>query len=339
MIPTFAVHNSSQNPKKVASIPFILFIAKKSLTMPHANLKVLLSISIVFIFALTGLGQKVKNVPKAFKALSSEPEIFLIENEIAIPTEGGHLQGVQLIIIDGQDKLLISGSSRTEAYILQTDLLTQKTEELITLMSDPFRHAGGFQVSEPYLAVGIEDNYTKTVSKVSLYNYKKENFQEAEPNFVIERVGEPKAKTAGSVGILETNGKYLLVVGNWDSRNWDFYIFDPEKEDSQLLETFTAPDQWPSYQAINLIKDKKAIYAIGFYQKEDKGHADLIFVSKNKSIKPQMKLLLTKTFNVSNLVDFHTAAGLQVDNEGKLHIWATQRDALKQITVNRFSEN
>ncbi|SOE20139.1 hypothetical protein SAMN06298216_0639 [Spirosomataceae bacterium TFI 002] len=298
----------------------------------------LFSIVLLLLNVSLGFGQKVKNVPKAFKAIETEPETIFINNELKVPTEGGHLQGVQVVIINGREKLLVSGSSLSQAYILQADLAVKSTERLIILKENPYRHAGGFQVSEPFLAVGIEDNYLKTDAKVCVYNFLESNLNIPQPNFVIDRVGEPKEKTAGSTGIIADGNNFLIVVSNWDSRNWDFYVFDPDKGESQILESFTAPNEWPSYQSINLVKDKKAIYAIGFYQKEDKGYADLIIVSKHGKFQPIMKLLNTKTFNVNNAVDFHTAAGLQVDVEGKLHIWATQRDAKKQIAVNRFSQ-
>jgi len=92
-------------------------------------------------------GQQVENVPRAFEALASDPEIIFIANSIDVPTDGGHLQGVQVVEQGGQEKLLVSGSSRTQAYILQLDLAAAKAERLIPLMKEPFRHAGGLQVS------------------------------------------------------------------------------------------------------------------------------------------------------------------------------------------------
>jgi hypothetical protein len=283
------------------------------------------------------LSQQIENVPKAFESLNTEPESIFISNEITVPTKGGHLQGVQYIEQKGKAKLLISGSSLTQAYILQVDLTSQKTDKLITLMTQPYRHAGGFQVSKPYLAVGIEDNFTKTTSKVCLYNYDEANFYEAQPNMTIERTGEVEQQTAGSTGLLAFDSTYLLIVTNWDSRDWDFYTIDPAKNESKLLQRFTAPDDWPSYQSINLIKDKEGIYAIGFYQKEQMGYGDLILISKAQAFNPVMNKVFTKAFNCKDSIDFDAAAGLQVDKEGKLHIWATQKDALRQIVVNRFS--
>ncbi len=294
-------------------------------------------IALLGLHPLLGIGQQVKNVPKAFDALSSEPEIIFINNAIKVPSDGGHFQGVQVMEKNGVEKLLISGSSRTQAYILQADLAKRKTDTLISLMKEPYRHAGGFQVSGPYIAVGIEDNYAKTSSKVCLYNYRDGNLYMAQPNFIIAREGDTKRQTAGSTGLLAKDNEYLMVVSNWDSRNWDFYGVNLQKGEQEMLASFAAPDDWPSYQSINLIMDEEAVYAIGFYSQEGVNYADLILVSRPETFEPIMEKVLTKTFNCKNKVDFGTAAGLQVDREGDLHIWGTQRDPLKQMVVNRFS--
>jgi len=224
-------------------------------------------------------GQEVRNVPMSFETLSPEPEIILIENKIKVPTEGGHLQGVQVIDRNGTEKILISGSSRTTAYILQADLPTKKIDTLINLMYEPYRHAGGIQVSEPFLAVGIEDNFIRKDSKICLYSYCDSNLYRAQANITIERKGEVERQTAGATGLLALDNEYLMVVSNWDSRNWDFYCVDPEKNEYNMLEDYAVPGDWPSYQSINLIMDKEAIYAIGFYNKELVDYADLILVS------------------------------------------------------------
>jgi len=290
------------------------------------------------LLSISGFGQRVDNVPEAFEALGSKPEIIHLTNKIDIPNESGHFQGVQVIGKAGKEKLIISGSSLTEAYLLQVDLASRKTEKLIPLMKEPYRHAGGIQVSAPYLIVGIEDNFAKTASKVCLYDYRDGNLHSANPKLTINRKGEAKRKTAGATGLLAMGGDYLAVVSNWDSRNWDFYRIDPLKEEQKLLKSFTAPDDWASYQSINLVADGEAIYAIGFYSKETVSYADLILVSKLAAIEPILQQVNTKTFNCKDGVDFGAAAGLQVDGEGNLHIWGAQRNGHEQITVNKFSK-
>ena len=290
------------------------------------------------VYPILGFGQQLANVPQAFDAISVEPEVILINNRIKVPHRHGHFQGVQLINKNGTEKLLVSGSSRSKAYVLQMDLTTRKSESVFTLMKDPFRHAGGIQVSEPYMIVGIEDNILKTTSKVCLYNYQNNDLAKAQPSVTIAREGEPKRQTAGATGLLAIEDGFLSIVANWDSRNWDFYHLNPNNGEHKFLYSFTAPEEWGGYQAINLIKDGTAIYALGFYKKDSLGTADLILVSKLESFEPIMEKIRSKTFVCKNGVDFNSAVGLQVDREGKLHIWSTQADPAKTIAINKFSQ-
>lgn len=81
-------------------------------------------------------------------------------------------------------------------------------------MKDPYRHAGGIQVSEPYLIVGIEDNIIKTTSKVGLYNYQNNSLAKAQPGITINREGEAKRFTAGATGLLAMEEGFLAVVAS-----------------------------------------------------------------------------------------------------------------------------
>jgi hypothetical protein len=283
-------------------------------------------------------GQHLDNIVQAFEALNEEPEVIVIENEIDFPIDGGHLQGVQFVERSGVPKLLASGSSFANAYILQIDLSSKKAEKVVYLMQDPYRHAGGLQISGDFLVVGIEDNYAKTFSKVCFYPFDKDSLDDATPRLVIERKGEAKIKTAGASGLLRIGSSYLAIVSNWDSRDWDFYGIDEYGSKYEFLLSFAVSENWPSYQAINLISDNEDIYAIGFYELDDTAHADLILVSKRAYFEPIMKKVTTKSFNCSRGIDFNGAAGLQVDGNGQLHIWATQRNAVEEISINKFSE-
>lgn len=286
---------------------------------------------------LCGTGQVVENVPKAFEQLNTEPEVIVLDNPIKVPTERGHLQGVQLVELNGVQKLLLSGSSKHMAYLLQADLDTGRTDTLIPLMKDPFRHAGGIQVSASYLIVGIEDNNRKTVSKVILYQLEEDPVNPLTSQVTIHREGVAKRYTAGATGLIPLDDSYLAVVANWDSRNWDFYQVDPKHSKWENRWSFAAPDDWANYQSINLIKDEEAIYGIGLYAKDGLGQADLILIGKTKAFKPIMSKVATKAFNCKRGVDFHTAAGIQVDSTGNLFLWATQRDARQQIVINKYA--
>jgi hypothetical protein len=290
----------------------------------------------VTLLPFAGWSRQVKNVPAAFEAINSEPEVLFLSNDIAVPTKSGHMQGVQLLEEGGKQKLLMSGSSLVQAYILQADLASRKTEKLFPLMKDPYRHAGGFQATDKYLVVGIEDNIKRTTSKVNLYQLPNDELANDSPSVVIEREGLPELKTSGAAGILEQQEGYLVVVSNWDSRNWDFYRINPGKVNKEIIITFAAPKDWGGYQSINLLSDAEAIYAIGFYKDGDSHKADLILVSQAGAFQPIMRKVLTRSFNCNSGVSFGAAAGLQVDKAGNLHIWATQPAAAEKIAVNHF---
>lgn len=90
------------------------------------------------------------------------------------------------------------------------------------LMTDPFRHAGGFQIFDHFLAIGIEDNHLRTSSKVKVYDVAAKNVWN-EPLYTIELQGSFEKPTAGAVGIAPYKKEMLLAVANWDCQNIDFY--------------------------------------------------------------------------------------------------------------------
>jgi hypothetical protein len=205
-------------------------------------------------------------------------------------------------------------------------------------MQKPYKHAGGIQVSQNYLIVGIEDNDAKTSSKVCLYDIPFRDPKNVIPSLTVMREGEAKIKTAGAVGLIGFKDGFLAVVSNWDSRNWDFYLMNPSSGTQEFIYGFKAPDDWGNYQSINLIRDKQSMYAIGFFGDTKTGYADLIYISPLNAFHPKLKKLSRKAFDSKRGVDFNTAAGIQVNNKGELIIWATQREAKKRIFINRFSQ-
>ncbi len=289
------------------------------------------------LYADLGLCQ-LQHVPEAFARLSAEPEVIILRNALWVPKARGHLQGIQVVSRKRTQKIFLSGSSRRRAYILQADLVQGRTDQLITLMKDPYRHAGGIQSDDTHLVVGIEDNIARTSSKVCVYDARKTDFDQAKPVLTIDRVGEKERYTAGATGMLPlSDTSHLLVVGNWDSRQWDFYLVDVHHATNTFLSSFDAPDHWGSYQSINLLSDKAHIYAIGLYGEQQKGRADLILVSTLPEFSLLMQHVDSKDFHCDG-TEFSAAAGLQVDQKGALHIWSAQRTASRQIVLNKFSQ-
>ena len=48
--------------------------------------------------------------------IDTEPQVILCKNEWEVNNQGGHLQGVQLLVKDGMEYAILSGSSGTYAY-------------------------------------------------------------------------------------------------------------------------------------------------------------------------------------------------------------------------------
>jgi hypothetical protein len=287
------------------------------------------------------IGQNiVDDFPKAIQQLSSQPENVDFTNTILFDGTGGHLQGIQLHKEMDQIFAFISGSSATKSYMVKVGLdPPAKVIAIDELMSEPYRHAGGFQIFDNYLAVGIEDNYKRTSSLIKIYNISGSKNDWSQPFYTIYRTGEFERSTAGAVGMTQYNGEVLLAVANWNSINIDFYacpsadFYSGEGEFHQIatltpLEVSTlnwSDPAWWSYQNINLFTDaKEGLYLVGFARDDNDQHlADVFRVSfadripesesdMNQKKDIQIQKILTKSFERIGKTDFRAGAGLSI---------------------------
>ena len=205
-------------------------------------------------------------ITSSFLAVKKSPAIIQFGNSQEVNNQGGHLQGVQLVSANNSEYALLTGSSDSYSYYAVVKL--GDTNEVISvnkLMDKPFKHAGGFQIFQNYMAIGIEDNSNKNKSQVCVYDITDPENPPVKPISVIERNGEALRSTAGCIGITKHKNKALVVVGDWDTKHLDFYScrFD-ELESNRLKLIFTIDaekidkadwidDDWHSYQNINLI--------------------------------------------------------------------------------------
>lgn len=150
-----------------------------------------------------------------FQNLDSIPESIVYTNEEKVNNEGGHLQGVQLYSWRGQDYVVVTGSSSTYSYYGMI-IINEKPHvvSVIKILEKPLKHAGGFQIFEDYLAVGIEDNEERTRSKVFLFNLGNPETPLKNPIAVINREGAYERATAGAVGLTRVEDTFLMVVGD-----------------------------------------------------------------------------------------------------------------------------
>lgn len=270
-----------------------------------------------------------------FQDLNQNPTPVGFTNNLEINNNGGHLQGVQLIERNGNKYAVLSGSSDLYSYYSVVKL--GDDSEVISvnkILDKPFKHAGGFQIFQNYMAVGVEDNEKKDKSKVYIFDISNPENSDSKPFFEIERNGEPLRSTAGCVGITSYKNKILLVVGDWDTKHLDFYQCDFENQDkssAQLIYTIDTDkmsksgwvdNNWYSYQNINLIAcESNTMYLIGLGKNnQDKDVADLFALKEINSRNFELTKLVSKTFNSSNQCNFKAAAGIYLTETGNLEI-------------------
>jgi hypothetical protein len=244
----------------------------------------------VFLLLTCGLGgaqaaemnPRVDDVLAALAAIAPTPRPVLCDpGDFAVPA-GGHLQGIQQVTIAGRPFAILSGSSSAESYLALIALegAAGRVTAVKPLLPRPFKHAGGFQVCGDYLAVGIEDDNTKVVSRIWILQLS-ELLQAVTPKPIIEieRHGTYKRATAGAVGMAKVAGRHVLCVGTWDCATIDIYhsngkdLDDPacafvlrETWDAKYVDRSNWSDRdFASYQNINLVVDKSdRAFLVGF---------------------------------------------------------------------------
>jgi hypothetical protein len=266
-------------------------------------------------------------LPNGEETLSIEAQTVSIPVPTEASIEGGHLQGVQIV----NGTLIVSGSSRKYGYLAIFQLLAGEFKFLGTkkLASGPLNHAGGFQVAENWLAVGIEDPIGKRTSVIQLIDVSSFEKLSGPPVYSLKRKGEFKRSTAGAVALLKRDGHFLLAVGSWDSTVIDFYTSnhtDPYSEDFKF-EPWTSWDSreakrknwidrdYNSYQSLQLTEDSTGVYITGFARTGGTNVADVFRLSIDADPYTLMKKVAVYSVQCRGDVTFRNGAGLTIFHE------------------------
>ncbi|MDX2003378.1 MAG: hypothetical protein SFW35_13155 [Chitinophagales bacterium] len=245
--------------------------------------------SIVCLFLLVGFTSQGQSI----KQLSIKGDFTQLPN-------GGHLQGVQLFEASGKQYMAVSGSSAKYAYYLVGVATNDSSFQLsyIRLMdSIPFKHAGGFQVTEHFLAIGIEDDESKDSSKILVYDVSHPGISDSLPIAVHYRGGIVKESTAGAVAAMWMANQLNVAIASWDANTLDFVNFHFDKEGSRVLSQKhllkwsmqEKKQQWPSkvwnaYQSINYFNSKGKWYLCGTGRTSAGDVADLFIIDTTGGI-------------------------------------------------------
>lgn len=309
-------------------------------------------LSLLFFLNCTGQISTDESITSTFESIDENPLAISYSNNKKVNNIGGHLQGIQLISGEASNYAILSGSSDSYAYYMVVKLGVENDVISVNrLMDKPFKHAGGIQVFENYLAVGIEDNDKKDRSKVCIYDISDPENPSVKPIAIIEREGKHKRSTAGCVGITNYKNKVLVVVGDWDTKNIDFYscnLDGIQNNNFELIYSINTEkiskadwidNNWHSYQNINLINSKNDLYLIGLGQNGKKEDiADLFSLKEVTTNNFHLIKMGTKTFKCKKEVSFNAGAGIVIEVTGEMGIISCSYNIELTTYLNYFGD-
>jgi hypothetical protein len=321
---------------------------KNALTLNHTIRALLVTIFCTF----TVQGQTI-DIAASFDAIGQKPLAVPFQNTFEIPIEGGHLQGIQKLTYRQAAYFFLSGSSAENSYytiVRKTD----KTSMVISnniILEKPFKHAGGFQIFENLLAIGVEDNEEKTRSKVFIFQIDNPERPPEKPLAIIDRFGTSRRGTAGCVAISQVGDKVLVIVGDWDTVNLDFYVIerdllgvDPNalileySLNSRKIEKSSWIDsEWHSYQNINLFKDSagQLVLAGTTTNQAEEDILDLYLVYSPDLKSFSLQKIYSRSFGSNAKTKFRWGAGLHL-SPGQIQILATPEHIHEESTIHIY---
>ncbi len=286
---------------------------------------------------------------ESLATISNTPVSVSVSNEFPLNQEGGHLQGIQSFSTKDENFAVVSGSSDSHAYYAAIVLGDHPKTTFINLMAKkPMKHAGGFQISDSYLAIGIEDNEARDRSVIHLYQLPESLYSATHPIAEISREGPYERSTAGCVAICTVRSQVLIVVGNWHTRQLDFYVGNHPIQKGQtlpLVSTITpskadrsewCDTSWSSYQNINLYHHDETLYLVGLASHQpDKNVVDLFALQGTTKGSFRLVKIATKLLNKHGS-DFSLGGGV-VFMDGQIHqILGCERNLGTRSNIYRY---
>lgn len=284
--------------------------------------------------------------------IDSLPISISFKNSLKINNNGGHIQGIQYIKYKKNDYYILSGSSDSYSYFsILKDGNKNKVISVNKILNKPYKHAGGFQIYDHLMAIGIEDNSLRNKSKVFIYSIANPENPSTKPLSTIERIGVTKRATAGCVAITEISDFILVVVGDWDTKNLDFYRIKKEKlgmsgegfelvfsiEIKKMDKSEWIDKSWLAYQNINFIKDSSGyLYLAGMTSNSKKNILDLFKVQTNDFKRFNLVKIYTKRLSLNDNSNFRWAAGINVSDDNKLKIISCGSHIQQESKINIY---
>lgn len=261
--------------------------------------------------------------------------------------KGGHLQGVQ----QQDDKVYVSGNSEQFAYLA---IFAQREEGMQFLAikklgEKPLNHAGGFQLADNWLAIGIENPVSRSESQVQLIDVSTSKTLGAPPVYVLQRKGQAGRSTAGAVALLRRKDHFLLAVGSWNSTVIDFYTsnslnpydadFDFKKWaswDSREAQRKSWLDRdFGNYQSIQLTEDSLGLELTGMCRDGKANRADVFRLLPAADPYTMMTKVGAVSFSCEDGLSFRYGAGYSWV-KGKARVLVVSYDLSPEVQLQSF---
>ncbi len=294
----------------------------------------------------------IANVESALARIPAEGKLLKFTGTPPV-ARGGHCQGIQLAFDAARNRhvAFLSHDSETIAYVVILEFPADLAADGRVLhvhafpsdgRSPPLRHAGGIQLLDNILVVGLEDNQQKTRSEIQFWDVSNPATPSPLAHLTIRRAGAPKEKTAGAVGIVARDHDHLLAVANWDSRAIDFYVSNGKPLDDPKCR-FELHGSWQSdraekndwrpnsevgaYQAVNLVSDAhRNLFLVGFETSPaGKDFVDLFSIELAQAPARALRKLAHKPMQLPGENHFRYSGGLWIERD-RLTILSSQRD-------------
>lgn len=283
--------------------------------------------------------QSNNQIINSIKKINATPVSVEFQNSLKINNDGGHLQGIQYVPHQQNNYYVLSGSSDTYSYY--SVVKTGNKNLLIStnkILEKPYKHAGGFQIYQNLMAIGVEDNEAKTKSKVFIFQLDDPEKPPREPLSIIDRTGTAKRATAGCVGIITIGEKVLVVVGDWDTRHLDFYRTDLKQLEQgnatleveytintrEMDKTGWIDKNWLSYQNINLIKDDSDKLYLAGMTSGGKGEnvLDLFEIESEELSSFKLRKIYSKNFGENKQTKFRWGSGIYCADDMSIKVFS-----------------
>jgi hypothetical protein len=268
----------------------------------------------------------------------------------------GHLQGVGLI----DARRMVVSASGPRATLLRIDWPTQiglgpARATWCVVGERPFDHAGGLQICDGIIAVGIEHAQSSEVWFIDAEG------MDPLRHLTLRRPsrgrGEGGRWTAGAVGIVRNGPRLLLAVGSYDSDQIDFYrssvgdLRDPrcrfrrfKSWDKDASNRHAWVDRsWGSYQSLNLLEHQGRMYlAAGCRCGGDGGQLggadwlDLYAVHLARPSEHCLVKIARRRLRCTDGASLRWGGGV-ASLGGTLHAVATERSLRPRSTFNVFA--